>query len=204
MIIHDSTDVSIKKAQLIDPGRELLAWEVSPRDPREHRHCSRPLLEGYVDVDRGRGQGLLAHYCQAIVHWNLPGNPVDLEQREGRVHRYKGHAIRKNVAAEFGSAALATGVDHPWRRCSRPPAPRRQRPVIPTSIRSGSSPDPCGAVIERYVPALPLSSEVGQYRRLQRTVGAYRLLMGQSQDDLIRHLGEDASWLQIDLAPPSG
>jgi len=22
------------------------------------------------------------HYCHAIVHWNLPSNPVDLEQRE--------------------------------------------------------------------------------------------------------------------------
>src|SRR5262249_40091201 len=23
------------------------------------------------------------HYCHAIIHWNLPSNPVDLEQREG-------------------------------------------------------------------------------------------------------------------------
>ncbi len=35
------------------------------------------------------------HYCHAITHWNLPSNPVDLEQREGRVH---GHAVRKNIA----------------------------------------------------------------------------------------------------------
>ncbi len=34
----------------------------------------------------------------SIVHWNLPSNPVDLEQREGRIHRYKGHALRKNIA----------------------------------------------------------------------------------------------------------
>ena len=52
-------------------------------------------------------EGLDFHtYSHAIVHWNLPSNPVDLEQREGRVHRYKGHAVRKNVAAEYGSAAL--------------------------------------------------------------------------------------------------
>jgi hypothetical protein len=38
------------------------------------------------------------HYCHAVMHWNLPSNPVDLEQREGRVHRYKGHAVRKNLA----------------------------------------------------------------------------------------------------------
>ena len=44
-------------------------------------------------------EGLDFHtYCHAVYHWNLPRNPVDLEQREGRVHRYKGHAVRKNVA----------------------------------------------------------------------------------------------------------
>src|SRR5699024_8032152 len=44
-------------------------------------------------------EGLDFHtYSHAVVHWNLPSNPVDLEQREGRVHRYKGHAVRKNVA----------------------------------------------------------------------------------------------------------
>jgi hypothetical protein len=40
-------------------------------------------------------EGLDFHmYSHAIVHWNLPGNPVDLEQREGRIHRYKAHAVR--------------------------------------------------------------------------------------------------------------
>ena len=63
---------------------------------------------------------------------------------------------------------------------------------------------PGGAVIERYVPALPLSREAQQYRRLLRTVGAYRLVIGQPrQDDLIRYVGEDASWLRIDLTPPN-
>jgi hypothetical protein len=33
-------------------------------------------------------EGLDFHtYCHAVIHWNLPSNPVDLEQREGRVHR---------------------------------------------------------------------------------------------------------------------
>lgn len=62
---------------------------------------------------------------------------------------------------------------------------------------------PGGAVIERYVPALPLSKEAQQYRRLLRTVGAYRAVIGQPrQDDLIRYVGEDVEWLRIDLTPP--
>ena len=60
-------------------------------------------------------EGLDFHlYCHAVVHWNLPANPVDLEQREGRVHRYKGHAIRKNLAAAYPRAAYASDDDDPW------------------------------------------------------------------------------------------
>ena len=60
-------------------------------------------------------EGIDFHWwCHSIVHWNLPANPVDFEQREGRVDRYKGHAIRKNVAAAHRSAALAPGVTDPW------------------------------------------------------------------------------------------
>ena len=51
-------------------------------------------------------EGLDFHpWCHRLVHWNLPGNPVDLEQREGRIHRYKGHAVRRNVAASHAFAA---------------------------------------------------------------------------------------------------
>ena len=42
-----------------------------------------------------------------VYHWNLPGNPVDLEQREGRVHRFKGHAVRLNVAHNYGDELFA-------------------------------------------------------------------------------------------------
>ncbi|HLR93648.1 MAG TPA: hypothetical protein VK053_03920 [Jiangellaceae bacterium] len=59
------------------------------------------------------------------------------------------------------------------------------------------------ATIERYVPAMPLSRESRQYRRLQRTLGAYRSVMGQPrQDDLIKLMGEDIDWPRIDLRPP--
>jgi hypothetical protein len=55
-------------------------------------------------------EGLDFHtYCHAVWHWNLPSNPVDLEQREGRVHRYKGHAIRKNLAEALGLEAVREG-----------------------------------------------------------------------------------------------
>lgn len=151
-------------------------------------------------------EGLDFHtYGHAIVHWNLPGNPVDLEQREGRVHRYKGHAVRKNVAAEYAAAALDAAHVDPWAAIFA--AARAQTPAEASEIRPfWIFTRPGGAVIERYVPAMPLSREEQQYRRLLRTLGAYRLVMGQPrQDDLIRYVGDadsDLSWLKIDLSPP--
>lgn len=55
------------------------------------------------------------------------------------------------------------------------------------------------------MPALPLSKESQAYHRLQRTVGAYRLVLGQPrQEDLLSYLGERALELDdllIDLSP---
>lgn len=62
-----------------------------------------------------------------------------------------------------------------------------------------------GYRIERYVPGAPMSREAARYRRLLRTMGAYRLVMGQPrQEDLLRYVGENLEaldWLQIDLTP---
>ena len=78
-------------------------------------------------------------YCHAVVHWNLPANPVDLEQREGRVHRYKGHAVRRNLAGALGRDAAAPGDKDPWTWMFEEGA-RRRRAAGPTSSRSGSTP----------------------------------------------------------------
>ncbi len=56
-------------------------------------------------------EGLDFHpWCHRLIHWNLPGNPVDLEQREGRIHRYKGHAVRRNVAAAHADDGSPPGA----------------------------------------------------------------------------------------------
>lgn len=148
-------------------------------------------------------EGLDFHtYSHAVVHWNLPGNPVDLEQREGRVHRYKGHAVRKNVAQLYGDAAFTSGDGDPWAAVFQ--AAALDRPDGTTEIfPSWVCAVPGGATIERYVPALPLSKEASRYRRLRRTVGAYRSVIGQArQEDLLRLAGDaDLSWAHIDLAP---
>ena len=158
-------------------------------------------------------EGLDFHsYCHAVVHWNLPSNPVDLEQREGRVHRYKGHAIRKNVAREFGRAAMAAmdGDSDPWQRTfelANEELGEGDHGLVPFWVFSPEG----GARVERHVPALPLSRDRVQLEDLRRSLVVYRMVFGQPrQDDLLAYLLETLGpdeierfkpLLRIDLTP---
>ena len=135
-------------------------------------------------------EGLDFHtWCHAVVHWNLPSNPVDLEQREGRVHRFKGHAVRKNIAERYGLTGLSewNGSGDPWKflfEQARSDRPEGCSDLIPYWVYEEGS-----ARIERRVPLIPFSKEVGQLERLKRSLALYRLVFGQPrQEDLLTHL----------------
>jgi len=162
----------------------------------------------FVLVTTSAGQeGLDFHlYSHAVAHWNLPSNPVDLEQREGRVHRYKGHAVRKNVAAACGIEALRTDDLDVWRAAFEAAARARDRAdgLSPAWVFQGP------ASIERLLLLPPLSREQGRYDALERALATYRLALGSPrQDELLAHLAEldpdlrDAAVraLRVDLSP---
>ncbi|WP_022919745.1 DEAD/DEAH box helicase [Ruania albidiflava] len=185
-------------------GRAASDEKAEAREATVHDGYTSPFWP-FVLASTSVGQeGLDFHtYSHAVVHWNLPSNPVDLEQREGRVHRYKGHAVRKNLAAVFGTEAVTPSGTDPWRamfaaaEASRPAGDSLINPYWVFPLEGG-------ATIERYVPAMPLSREAKQYEQLQTTLGAYRFVMGQPrQEDLIRYLGSDVERLKIDLGPPA-
>lgn len=156
-------------------------------------------------------EGLDFHqYCHAVVHWNLPANPVDMEQREGRIHRYKGHAVRKNVAREHSAVGFAGRGRDPWKpmfEAARPPRTKRDRDLVPFWVYAPEG----GARIERYVPAMPLSRDVVKLEQMRRSLAAYRLVFGQPrQEDMLAFLGGRMSpeavaalgeQLRIDLSP---
>lgn len=137
-------------------------------------------------------EGLDFHtWCHAVMHWNLPSNPVDLEQREGRVHRYKGHAVRKNIAEYYGLKALRNwhkGGD-PWAFLFHKAVEDREAgtsDIVPYWVFEGGS-----SRIERRVPLIPLSKEVYHLEKLKRGLALYRLVFGQPrQQDLLAYLME--------------
>ena len=146
------------------------------------------------------------HYCHAVMHWNLPSNPVDMEQREGRVHRYKGHAVRKNLAAAYGAEALRQTGSDAWKTAFALGRSAEENDLVPYWLFPGD------AKIERHVPALPFSREVERLHGLRRALAIYRMVFGQSrQEDLIAYLLAQipesertgiVAKLQMDLSPP--
>ena len=154
-------------------------------------------------------EGLDFHpYCHRLYHWNLPRNPVDLEQREGRVHRYKGHAVRLNVARDYAHVLhdRNPAPEDPWEAMFA--AARADTDIgsdmVPYWIYDGPT------KVERRVPMLPYSNEVGRLSRLKKSVAVYRLAFGQPrQDDLLEYLRslsedltvEELEALQIRLEP---
>lgn len=155
-------------------------------------------------------EGLDFHlYCHAVVHWNLPSNPVDMEQREGRVHRFKGHAVRKNVASKFGRELMSDGAEDSWTAMFELASLFRnagENDLVPYWVYTC----PGVAVIERHVPSLPLSRDVARHQGLRRSLALYRMVFGQPrQDELVEYLdslggdsgGLDAANLRIDLSP---
>jgi hypothetical protein len=153
-------------------------------------------------------EGLDFHvWCNHVLHWDLPSNPVDLEQREGRIDRYGGLAVRQALAEQ--SPELSTSGS-PWQTLA-------ERQVISDD---GLSPwwVCAGAKIRRTVLIPPLSAMEGQLDDLLDQLSLYRLALGQTDQEALVHAlhrrlgdaGEEreaaADWfdlVRIDLAANS-
>jgi len=142
----------------------------------------------FVLVSTSVGQeGLDFHrYCHSVMHWNLPSNPVDLEQREGRIHRYKSHALRRNIAWKFGTSEFKQNEDV-WKSIFAEALIGRnpnRNDLFPFWIC-----DEGPAKIERHIPSLPLSREKRHQVNLMRSLTVYRLVFGQNRrEDMVRFL----------------
>lgn len=129
-------------------------------------------------------EGLDFHaWCRTVLHWDLAPNAADLEQREGRIQRFAGLAIRREVAKCAGKAAL----DATPSRCS-PWANLELAAERDWSDDSGLAPwwVFADAQIERFVPDIPTSEQRARLEQLHAQRGLYRMVLGQPhQEDLM-------------------
>ena len=141
-----------------------------------------------------------------MIHWNLPSNPQNMEQREGRINRYKCLSVRRNIAKlysdifkwndMFSKASTELKGENP-----------EMVPYWYLPLNDEHFKDIDTEKIERIVPMYPMSEDESRYSRLIKVLSLYRLTMGQPrQEELLQMLEGKISQDQIkqllfDLSP---
>ena len=145
-------------------------------------------LRPFVLASTSIGQeGLDFHnYCRKIMHWNLPSNPIDLEQREGRINRYKCLAIRQNVAFKYGAEHIEKNLwEELFEKAEAGEKKQNQSELIPFWCFGKNQ----KIKIERIVPIYPMSSDITRYERLIKILSLYRMTLGQPrQEELLEYV----------------
>lgn len=153
-------------------------------------------------------EGLDFHtYCRKIVHWNLPANPIDLEQREGRINRFLCHAIRQNLAeGEHGAFPFQHNV---WKEIidrASDGLKGSESDLIPYWCLPDDF--PFTRKIERIVPMYPYSQDKVRYEYLMEVLSVYRLTLGQPRQEELMEAIKKEKWdakelekLYINLSP---
>jgi uncharacterized membrane protein YkvA (DUF1232 family) len=142
-------------------------------------------------------EGLDFHlYCKDIYHWNLPSNPVAFEQREGRINRFNGLMVRKNLVANQPLPAVREG-EHLWSRYFEE-APeycvandRYNLGLSPHWIYTPKHPNPETA-FQRHILDLPNSDDRRRYELLMTDLTNYRLALGQpDQNEFLKKVRDN-------------
>ena len=153
-------------------------------------------------------EGLDFHwYCRKIMHWNISSNPQDMEQREGRIDRYKSLFVRRNVAKfhpetytwnEMFDMARTEAKDKGF--CELVPYWSIPQDMLKSIAETDRE------YIESIVPLYPLSMDYDRYRHMKSVLRLYRLTMGQPrQEELLEFFkdmpAEDIDKLLFNLSP---
>jgi hypothetical protein len=137
-------------------------------------------------------EGLDFHlYCRRIFHWNLPANPIDFEQREGRIHRYQGLVIRLNLAFKYrNEITCSTEQNDVWKELFDYAQREKDCASFPCDLVPFWHTETVNDIkIERYVPTYPFSKDVQKFNNLIKILTYYRLTFGQPrQEELIEAL----------------
>ncbi len=181
-----------------------LQEQESARQPEIRNAFNSPFWP-FVLASTSVGQeGIDFHWwCHAVMHWNLPSNPVDFEQREGRVNRFAGHAVRKNIATRHRHEVMSSEACDPWQAAF--------------DAATGTHPElgefapywvyPGEAKVERQIITYPLSRDIERAVKLKDALTLYRLTLGQPRQEdmlemMLRRGIEPSNVAKLDLSPP--
>lgn len=145
-------------------------------------------------------EGLDFHwYCRKIMHWNISSNPQDMEQREGRIDRYKSLFVRRNVAKfhpetytwnEMFDLARTEAKDKGF--CELVPYWSIPQDMLKSIAETDRE------YIESIVPLYPLSMDYDRYRHMKSVLRLYRLTMGQPRQEELLEFFKDMPAENID------
>ena len=165
----------------------------APLRPDEVRRAFNAPFWPHVLVTTSIGQeGLDFHpWCRALAHWDLCSGPVALEQREGRISRFAGLAVRRAIAARVSpSRTVSDGDGSPWTRLAERASAELEDPtgLEPWWVAPGST-------TQRILFSVPGSERPALLAGLNRERALYRLVLGMpNQADLLKLIAGDESW----------
>jgi Helicase conserved C-terminal domain len=178
----------------VDFGNQKLETEQGQERATSIRENFNSPFRPFVLATTSIGQeGLDFHqYCRKVVHWNLPGNPIDLEQREGRINRYKGLVIRQEIARKYSSKLPGRGgYGDVWDTLFEIADQEERAKYGKCELVPYWHVDTNGIKIDRIIPMYPFSRDQGKLGTILKTLAIYRLAFGQPrQVELIEHLLE--------------
>lgn len=144
-------------------------------------------------------EGLDFHfYCSNLIHWNLPSNPIDMEQREGRIKRFKGLSIRRAIADKYINK-IVSNDNNIWDTLYKIAEQNKQSnqcDLVPFWIM----PDQDKFKLKTLIPMYLYSKDFEKLRNIKTVLKNYRLTFGQPrQEELLEILSEKLNEEELEL-----
>jgi hypothetical protein len=181
---HFAADFGVKKIDTASASHRQINVRQAFNSP------FRPFVLATTSIGQ---EGLDFHYyCKKIFHWNLPSNAIDLEQREGRIHRYLSLVIRQNVVDKYQHNLEDEYINDIWKNLFEIASVEKNNSIAGCElVPYWHTETKSNIKIERFVPLYPFSKDIDKYRQLLKILTLYRLTFGQPrQEELIEALYE--------------
>ena len=207
----DNKKFSIRTHFALNYGAESKTGEGDVAHANDLRIAFNSPFKPFVLASTSIGQeGLDFHwFCRKIVHWNIPSNAQNIEQRDGRINRFQCLAVRRNVAHLYPEKFSWDEIFD----AARDELKNRYSEMVPYWCLPKGFVESKGVepeMLERIMYLFPYSIDQDKHKRMKDILLLYRLTLGQpDQEKLLEALAEkgiDESLIKellFDLSPNS-